>query len=294
MACNAPLRAYRTPGGISFSPRDGYRDLPLELPCGQCKGCRIARSEAWALRCVHEASLHERNSFVTLTYAPEHVPEDLGLHVEDLQKCVRSLRKRGLRFRYFACGEYGSENLRPHFHAILFGVDFSEDRTLLRSQAGRRLYRSELLDAAWSKGYASVGGVSYASAAYVARYTIKKVTGRLQEFAYWRYNPTTGECWQVRPEFAVMSRRPGIGTEWLSRYESDVYPSDGVVHEGRRRRPPRFYDEQLGKRDPAALDELKARRRAAVSARKDDLSQDRLDAREAILASQESLYGRKL
>jgi len=255
-------------------------DLPLELACGQCIGCRIERSRQWAIRCVHEAQMHERNCFVTLTYSEEHLPFNAGLNIRHWQLFAKRLRKRIGRFRYFHCGEYGEENLRPHYHACLFGVDFSVDRSLWKRDHGFDLFVSPTLSETWGKGFCSIGELSYESAAYVARYILKKVTGELADGAYERVDSETGEVFKVRPEYVSMSRRPGLGAVWFDKFRGDVFPADEVVFKGRRFRPPRFYDDKLGEEE---LLSVKARRRQKVGARLDDLTPDRLAVREVCL-----------
>lgn len=224
--------------------------------------------------------MHDKNSFVTLTYNPEHLPFDGGLHIEHWQKFAKRLRKRIGSFRYFVCGEYGDENLRPHWHACIFGVDFSGDRSFHSERLGHKLYRSPLLDEVWGCGFCSVGSLTFESAAYVARYICKKITGPAAASHYERVDTDTGEVFNVRPEFVCMSKRPGLGAKWFERYRSDVYPSDEVVIEGRRFRPPRFYDDKL---DPEELKFFQARRQEAVGARLEDLCPDRLEVREIVL-----------
>lgn len=239
MACYRYLKAYRAPGGaIVFDSKKGYSDRPLELPCGQCIGCRVERSRQWAIRCVHEAQFHDRNSFITLTYDSVNVPADGGLHVKHWQNFAKRLRHKLGPFRFFMCGEYGDKNKRPHFHACIFGLDFSADRVFLRDSAGGRLYVSPTLESVWGMGQTVLGDVSYESAAYVARYVVGKLTGDKAEIEYCRVEPATGESWMVRAPFTCMSRRPGIGAKWFEMFHGDVFPSDEVVHQGRRFRPP--------------------------------------------------------
>lgn len=270
-------------------------DRPLELPCGQCDGCRMERSKQWAMRCVHEAQLHKRNCFVTLTYAPEALPRDGSVNIEHWQKFAKRLRRaiEPERFRFFMCGEYGEKTLRPHYHAILFGLDFSEDR-FVRSKnfRGDRLYESPFLTERWGLGMATIGEVNFASAAYCARYVMKKVTGPEAEKHYTRTNPDTGERFKVRPEFVSMSRRPGLGAGWFAKFgASDVVPRDEVVIDGRRFRPPRFYDEKL---EPEVLESVKRKRRDAVAKRSEDLTPERLSVREKVFASRIDRLVRKL
>ena len=131
MPCFCPLEGWRSKDRSStgkrkivFNPRDALRDMPVTVPCGQCIGCRLERSRQWAVRCIHEASLHEDNCFITLTYDDAHLPTDLSLNVSHFQKFMKRLRKRfGEGIRFFHCGEYGENFGRPHYHACLFTSD---------------------------------------------------------------------------------------------------------------------------------------------------------------------------
>jgi len=191
---------------------------------------------------MHEASCHQVNSFVTLTYDEDHLPLGGSLQLADFQLFLKRLRKaiEPKRVRFFHCGEYGSELSRPHYHALLFGHDF-EDKTLWADRGTGPVWRSEELERLWSLGLSEIGSVSFESAAYVARYCTKKVTGKASDDHY--VDRVTG---LVRaPEYATMSRDPGIGANWFDRFRSDVYPSDEVVARGRTSKPPRFYDQLL-------------------------------------------------
>lgn len=280
MACYTPLKAYRAAGGrVVFSSKEGYSDRPLDLPCGQCRGCRAERSRQWAIRCVHEAQMHDANSFVTLTYSPQELPADGSLVVKHWQDFAKRLRKRVGSFRFFHCGEYGEDNFRPHYHACMFGVDFASDRVLLRENRGHRLYTSSVLAETWGKGFCTIGDLTYESAAYVARYIMKKATGDLASKRYGRVDDVTGEYWEVRPEYVTMSRRPGIGSTWFDSFMGDVYPEDEVVHNGRRFRPPRFYDSKL---DDDVLQGLKDKRLKAAAKSAKELTPERLRVREKV------------
>lgn len=280
MPCYTPLKAYRADGGgVVFSSKEGFTDRPLELPCGQCVGCRVARSRQWALRIVHESQMHGANSFITLTYDQEHLPEDWSLDVEHWKCFMKALRRRVGKVRYYHCGEYGDENLRPHYHACLFGVDFARDRYRWSGSGDRTLYRSPTLEEAWGRGHALIGNLTFESAAYVARYVVKKRTGPQAEEHYRRINPETGEVHQVKPEYATMSRRPGLGATFFDRYVDDMYPRDEVIHAARRFRPPRFYDERLPEDELLAV---KAKRRDAAERHKADLTPERLKTREFV------------
>ncbi len=289
MVCFHPITAYRSAGGkVVFNPREGYVDLPVDLACGHCTGCRWDRSRSWAIRCVHEASMHKSNSFITLTYRDENLPKDSSLCLADWQKFAKRLRHKAGPFRFFHCGEYGEVNLRPHFHACVFGLDFIADRGLWKDDGKHPLFRSPLLDETWGLGFATVGAMSFSSAAYVARYVMKKAP---VDAAKYLRTPKGAAPYFVKPEYVTMSRNPGIGSKWFEKFKSDVYPSDEVVFEGRKYRPPRFYDSLL---PDAELDVYKANRRGAMVNRGKDLSPDRLRSREKHLDARLKLLDRSI
>jgi len=88
-----------------------------------------------AVRCLHEASLHEGSSFVTLTYSPEKL-QSWSLRYKDFQDFMKRLRFHMGPTRFFMCGEYGEENFRPHFHALLFGREFPDRKHLQKLSTG--------------------------------------------------------------------------------------------------------------------------------------------------------------
>lgn len=211
------------------------------------------------MRCVHEAELHKQNCFITLTYNPENLPEDSSLSLEDFQLFMKRFRKKysDVKIRFFHCGEYGAKNERPHDHAIIFGFDFP-DKQLLKTVRGNPVYTSEILAGLWGKGFCTVGAVTFESAAYVARYVLKKVTGEMAEGYY------DGR----RPEYVTMSRREGIAADWYEKYKTDVYPQsdadekrDEVIIRGKPMKPPRFYDNRLKLQNREMYDFIKACRK---------------------------------
>lgn len=243
MPCYRPVRAYSAPhGGVSFSPRTGYVDRELAIPCGQCIGCRLERSRQWAVRCMHEASLHDLNAFLTLTYEPSRLPPFGSLDRRAFPRFMKRLRKRfpGRELKYFHCGEYGELTRRPHYHALLFGFDFPDKRPYKTTDSGYQLFRSELLDELWPDGHTAIGSVTFETAAYTARYCTKKITGVQAAAHYGR----------LEPEFMTCSK--GIGLRWIQRYASETARDDTVVVRGREMRPPRYYDKKLKELDPRA------------------------------------------
>lgn len=291
MACYFPVVAYRSkdvnPSGkrsLVLNPRSSIQgDDPIRLPCGQCIGCRLERSRQWAVRCVHEASLYERNCFITLTYDNEHLPSDGSLCLRDFQLFMKRLRKKfGKGIRFFHCGEYGEQFGRPHYHAILFNFDFS-DKKLVSSRDGNELFESEDLYELWPFGLSRIGSVSFDSAAYVARYCTKKVNGRAALAHYCSIDYSTGEILlERRPEYATMSRRPGIGAGWLEKFSRDVYPKDCFHINGRECRPPKFYDRRFELVDPYVMDDVLERRVLAAKRSQSDNSYDRLTAKRVV------------
>lgn len=244
----------------------------MTVPCGQCIGCRLERSRQWALRCVHEASLHEHNCFITLTYNDEHLPFNRTLVKSDFQLFMKRLRKSlGFPIRFFHCGEYGETTHRPHYHAIIFGWE-PDDKVLFNVVNGVRVFTSEKLEKIWGNGFITVGDVTFESAAYVARYVLKKITG---DKAAAHYNGRL-------PEYVTMSRRPGIAFDWFQKYWSDVYPHDYVVARGYKCKPPRYYDKCLGDELPYTLETIKRARAAMAALHADDNTPERLNAKEFI------------
>lgn len=304
LSCTRPLRAHKVDGHISFLKEHTWEPDMFLLPCGQCLDCRLRRKRDWALRIMHEASLHEQNCFLTLTYDDEHLPEDRSLSKRHWQLFCKKLRKRGYKFRYFCAGEYGDETLRPHYHACIFGYDFHLDREYLKHINGFPYYISPLLSDVWNFGFHSIGNLTFDSAAYVAKYVTKRVTGKkaIEDKTYERVDPTTGEVWEVLPEFSVMSRggRPskngekngGIGKKWFDKYREEVYASDDfVVSEGRIFRPPRYYDQLLNREEPERYERLSAGRRERCF-RQDAGDRERNDrAREAHTRARMALNG---
>ena len=147
MACFKPLSAWRNPsdpsGQLLFSyhtigaSSDHAERTCLKIPCGQCVGCRLEYSRQWAVRCCHESSLHIYNCFITLTYDPEHLPDDGSLDIKHFQKFMKRLRDKlhPLRIRFFHCGEYGDKTRRPHYHALIFGYSFPDRKILKKSKS---------------------------------------------------------------------------------------------------------------------------------------------------------------
>lgn len=284
MPCYHPIPAWRDDDGTVVFRETRHTHSSLFLACGQCVGCRLARATEWSVRIMHEASLHDVNSFVTLTYDDAHLPRYGSLQYKpDFQLFMKRFRKWRGPVRFFMCGEYGDENGRPHYHAAFFGEAFLVDRKRWRkSDTGHWLYRSESLERLWPFGASEIGNLSVQSAAYMARYSLKKVTGRLAASHYERVDVETGELVRIDPEFVRMSLRPGIGANWFDNFHRDVYPHDRVVVKGMKKRPPRYYDKRLAAMDPLLMEELKYLRAQQALEHSDDLTEERLAVKEVV------------
>lgn len=299
MPCFSPLTAWRPKSNtdckkLVFNPKYAEQpDDPMQISCGQCKGCRLERSRQWAVRCLHESQMHAENTFITLTFSEEHiVNRDVNrddLDVSEFQKFMKRLRKHfePKKIRFFHCGEYGDKSGRPHYHAILFGLEFPDKKLWKESPTGERYYVSETLNKLWGFGYCVIGDVTFESAAYVARYIMKKVNGKDADDHYRRLEvddvtgEVVGERW-LKPEYTTMSRRPGIGKDWFEKYKTDVYPSDFITVNGKKVTPPKYYDKLLEIEDPFLLQDLKAKRAETAMAHAEDNTPERLMARAAV------------
>jgi len=301
--CTSPLPARRVNGQIEFLGRAekarffSAAAATLQIPCGQCAECRLKRSREWAVRCMHEASLHRFNCFLTLTYRDDE--RAVSLNYTDFQLFMKRLRARFPKdvIRFFCCGEYGETNpatgvrdggkYRAHFHAILFNFNFP-DRVPCRMLGRADLHKSALLDELWRHGDCKIGEVTFESAAYVARYAMKKVTGDLAASVYTVVLPD-GTMLEREPEMLVMSKRPAIGREWFQRFGKHVYVRDKVVARGKEMQPPRYYDKLL----PEVVRGIVTRRRAELGdERKDDHTDDRNNVRDVVVRAGLNQYER--
>jgi len=205
--------------GFHYHHKTGEARVQMAVPCGSCPSCMAAVSMQWAIRCHHESTLHKQNSFLTLTYDPEHLPTDGTLQPGHLSLFWKRLRHLAPRIRYFACGEYGENTRRPHYHALIFGADFLGGSKPLDAQ----LYEHPDITACWGKGTVAIAEVNMSTCCYVAGYATKKIG-----------DPDT---------FIRMSRKPGIGHGWIDKYEDDVRRTGTVVIEGREYPlPKRYFD----------------------------------------------------
>lgn len=230
------------------------------VACGQCISCRLNYSRLWAIRCQHESQMHTDNIFLTLTYAPEHLPANRSLDKTVVPQFMADLRREigHKNIKYYHCGEYGAKLSRPHYHVLIFGWK-PRDQVIFR-RGIYPLYTSATIERLWPWGFCPFGELTFESAAYTARYATKKVTGKKAADHYQRFCPETGEIFNLVPEYATMSNRGGIGRSWLLKYLHEVYPSDAVLVNGHLVKPPRFYDKVLEEVNPELFQVVKDNR----------------------------------
>lgn len=332
MACYHPLKAWHT-GVInletgrerlaitSFDHEGPPGSTYVEIPCGHCIGCRLEYSRQWANRCLLEMEYHEQSWFVTLTYDDEHVPRrfygapdtgcalpSLSLYRRDIQLFLKRLRKsiEPQTVRFFGCGEYGPATMRPHYHLILFGLNLDKEdfKFVKMSKSGFPIYRSNLIERAWSfpprdergesyscppslAGIVTVQPVTWECCAYTARYITKKLTGPAGEF-YTTFN--------IDAPFSMMSRKPGIGRKYYDDHPEiwdHEYINVSTPTGGKRFRPPKYYDKLFDIDYPERSAELRAtRQRMAEFQKANKLSRTDLSYLDYLSVEEQNLNSR--
>ena len=305
MPCYAPLQAFRSKDvgasgkrGITFNRNAAFSGVPMYVPCGQCVGCKLERSRQWAMRIVHEAQLYNANVFLTLTYDDKHLPLGNTLVKRDIQLFHkrlhnRLLRERGRGIRFYYCGEYGEATRRPHYHSIIFDYGFPDKKFHSRAKRGEDLFTSQYVRDLWPMGHNVIGAVSFDTAAYVARYCVKKISGPDAADHYITVDDD-GVIHERVPEFTNMSRRPGIGFNWFKKYGEHSYQWDKIIVNGKEVNPPRYYDTKYEQVDSAHLDKLKKKRSRMTPVRRAESKIDRLRVRETVALAKLNLNKRKL
>lgn len=228
--------------------------------------------------------------FITLSYNEKHLPEDMSIDITHFQKFLKRYRKylkaedeeNPKPIRYFHCGEYGEENLRPHYHAAIFGHKFDDQVESSVTEKGDQMYTSATLDKIWGLGKCWIGQLNFQSAGYIARYIMKKIGGAAAAIHYQHIDPLTGEVHQVLPEYVSMSLKPGIGKKWFEKFHADVYPSDEVMHQGKSIQPPKYYDTLYAKQDPEGWAIVQSRRIKRGLEFESDNTPDRREAKETV------------
>lgn len=296
MPCFGPLTAYRPridsgDKRLVFKKSDSETGIAIKLPCGKCAGCKLEQSRQWAVRCMHEKRLNNASMFLTLTYSDANLPPGGNLVPSDLTKFLKRLWHVNNALRYFACGEYGDHTDRPHYHVLVLDQDFTDKRPI-KSGSKYTLYESATLSRLWPFGHCAIGDVTFESAAYVARYCMKK-----------RQNGKTRSDGKT-PEYIVMSRNPGLGAGYFDKYRDEIINHDTIIVNGLPAALPRFYDnklagltgfsEQIGLYSKFELIKLKRRRKLTSPLLKADRTQRRLRIREVVTLAKLKLKAKTL
>ncbi|QCQ84864.1 replication initiator protein [Blackfly microvirus SF02] len=301
MSCVKPLRAYwrnAARDGITFDVAHSATKIAFGLPCGRCIGCRMEKARQWGLRCLHEKKMWKHNAYVTLTYDNDHLPPAGTLCLRDVQLFMKKLRKakdsnKDNPLRFFLGGEYGEDNGRPHYHALLFNCNFPDKLFWSNNKRGEPLYVSKELTGLWDMGHCSIGEVTFDSAVYCAKYALKKVNGDNADEHYTVYDED-GVCHRRRSEFAVMSRRPGIGATYYDKYGVEVRSHDSIIVDGNEVRPPRFYDDRTKLLDSKVYDLNKKKRKRMAVLNRSDSTPERLRVKEKLMIIAAEKKERKL
>ena len=258
---------------LAWSPKHYSKEYAtFELPCGKCLHCRLETAQQTAVRCIHEAQMYEKNSFVTLTYADTNLKSE-KLVYKDFQDFIKRLRNYifvgqlgkmfpnlsqkqqktlwnqlpkerrkevygSIKISVYATGEYGETTKRPHWHSLIFNWRPDDEIHKYSNQRGDQVFSSEILTRLWSHGIAEVGSVTIDSAGYCARYAAKKlVHGRDGEHEY--------------EPISKSSAKQGIGRAWIEKYYNDVFNHGYVVlPNGTKCAVPRYYQKWLQKYHP--------------------------------------------
>lgn len=204
---------------LAWSQKDHSKQFAkFQIACGKCIACRLESARQTAVRCIHEASLYEKNVFITLTYDDAHLG-DGRLRYRDFQLFIKRLRERirqehvgdsDSRIKVFVAGEYGDKRKRPHWHALIFNWKPSDGVHKYTNDRGDLVYSSASLTDLWGQGLAEFGSVTFESAGYVARYASKKLShGKDGSHPY--------------TPISRRSSRGGIGSGWIRKYWKDVF-----------------------------------------------------------------------
>lgn len=277
MPCHHPMPAWKTHAGIvTLDPkaRAGSQS-ELKLPCGGCLGCRKAKAKEWALRCTLELHDHQHATFTTLTYDDKKLPPTLRRR--DLQLFIKRLRRHTPnRIRFFACGEYGEQNGRPHYHAILYGCSAPTD--------------SDRINTAWSQGHTQTVAVTPAAIAYTAGYAAKKIGLKPEPVNKTVIDYETGEEYEWQEPFLQMSRNPGIGG--TARQHTKSW-RDYAILNGTRIPVPKYLHKAWQKTATTEQIENREHEQYLKQLTKERITERMLEAEEQIAIAQQKLQAEK-
>lgn len=275
------------------------------IPCQHCWACKLNKSAEWATRAMLETQEHDYNYFITLTYDDEHLPipeymtykeqwnlgykilelenriENDGtwidgtLYPEHVKKFIKDLRNYAKRklgidgIKYLYCGEYG-ENKRPHYHMLLFGMPLpmnEASKIHVDKKFFKEHWKSQILQELWPYGMHDIANMEWSDAAYVCRYTMKKI-----------YEEEESDRWYAEngkmKEFIRMSNRPGIGMKYYQRNKFKIYENDSMIMKTVKGntgsfKPPKAFDKLFKEEYPEEFKKIeKHRKECAERARR--------------------------
>lgn len=192
------------------------RKISQNVPCGSCNFCLQKKRNDWSFRLAQEFKVAENASFLTMTYEDELLPLTRDrrpqLSKRHMQLFNKRVRKLSPKLRYYAVGEYGTETDRPHYHSIMFN-------------------HCDNIEKYWEYGHIHVGEVTPASIHYVTKYIIN----------------SKGASQAREPPFSLMSRRPGIGQNYMDTHEQwhKAQTKDYTKVKGQYGAIPRYYRDRL-------------------------------------------------
>jgi len=318
LACTTPIRGVRGSDGV-VRLKKGIPDSrlfgggtrpELELPCGRCMDCKVRRTQDWVTRVTHETTLHDDACFLTLTFSDDglalrelqHGTHRYDLDMGDWQRFAKRLRKelkkRGRPgIRYFQVGEYGDEEKRPHYHALIFGEAFRGDGEKWKDENGHPAWLSTIIEKCWPYGFHEIKEATPESIAYVCKYVQKKLYGEKKERQQKRIDCETGEEITVRPELASMSRGgrtgKGIGHGWWKEFGNEVFPDDFVILKGKKVPVPRYYFKQLEAEAPDLYELVSEQRCKSAAGRAADNTPERRLVRGKVTAGKLGIAGKR-
>lgn len=225
--------------------------------------------------------MHRYNCWDTLTYDDEHLPANKDLQHRDVQLYLKRLRKKGYKFRYYGCGEYGETTKRPHYHICMFGHTWLDRKPYQANIREEMIYTSSELEKTWGNGQCKTAELSFDNAAYTARYCTTKITGANAKEHYSRITED-GEYIELQPEYNYMSLKPGIGATWFEKFNKDVYPNDYIISNYHKAGPPEYYDKLLEQLNENLLKDIKEKRLQEAHERRHDNTWQRLAVKKQV------------
>lgn len=198
----------------------------LDCPCRGCMACRVSNSSEWALRLIHELPYFDNAVFITLTYDNDHLPRNYSLDKSHLVKYIKRIRKHlsktieNPKTKYFACGEYGEQTHRPHYHLIFFGLG---------------IQHHDFLQEYWREGAIHTGTVTKESIGYVTAYINKKLTGKQAEENY-------RDTKRIAP---FKNASQGMGLRYAQENQEQIKELLFIPHNGQEKPIPVYYRRKL-------------------------------------------------